>query len=88
MESCTFQLKFEKSVPRTFFIFRENGTFNSNINFFIYISENENPERTSYVFSKESFSYSPGNENPEKIPFISGNRTFLYFRKGIFRNLA
>ena len=32
-----------------------------------YISGNTNPEETSYIFSKESYSY------------ISRNRTFLYF---------
>ena len=46
------------------------------------------PEKSSYTFLKESFSYISGNENPEKVPYISGNGTFLYFRKGIFRTLA
>ena len=31
-----------------------------------YISGNENSEKTSYIFSKESFSYILGNGNPEK----------------------
>ena len=48
---------------------------------FSYISGNENPERISYILSKESFSYISGNGNPEKIPYISGNGTFLYLRK-------
>ena len=46
-----------------------------------YTSGNKNPEKTSYIFSKESFCYTPGNENPGKIPYILGNRTFLYVRK-------
>ena len=31
------------------------------------------PEKTSYVFSKENFSYIFGNGNPENIRYISGN---------------
>ena len=46
-----------------------------------YISGNENPEKTSYIFSKESCSYISVNGNPEKILYISGKGTFLYFRK-------
>ena len=37
------------------------------------------PEKISYIFSKESFSYTLGNGIPEKIPYISENGTFLYF---------
>ena len=52
-----------------------------------YTSGNGSPEKTSYIFSKESFYYILGNRNLEKIIYISGNGTFLYFGKGIFRTL-
>ena len=55
---------------------------------FSYASENGNPEETSNIFSKESFSYNSGSRNLEKIRYISGNGTLLHFRKGIFRTLT
>ena len=33
-----------------------------------------NIKKTSYIFSKESFSYISGNKNPEKFLYISGNK--------------
>ena len=36
------------------------------------ISGNGKPEKISYVFSKESFSYILGKANPEKIIYILG----------------
>ena len=67
-------------------------------------SGNKNPEKTCYIFSKESCPYISGNRKPENILCISGNGTFLYFlkkppnsqemkllsyfRKEIFRTLA
>ena len=41
-------------------------------------------KKTSYIFSKESFSYISEEGNPEKIPYISGNGTFLYSGKQKF----
>ena len=40
---------------------------------FSYISGNGNPEKTYYIFSKESCFYIPGNRDPEKIHCVSGN---------------
>ena len=37
-----------------------------------YISRTGNLEKTSYIFSEESFSYILGNGNPEKMLYISG----------------
>ena len=49
-----------------------------------YISGNRNPEKTFYIFSKESFSYTSGEGNPTEIPYISGNGTFASFlRKSV-----
>ena len=52
-----------------------------------YIFGNGNPEKISYIFSKESFSCLLENGNPEKILYTSGNGTFLYFSFFIFFNL-
>ena len=46
-----------------------------------YTSGNGNPDKVSYIFSKENFSYISENRNPEKILYVSGNGTFLCFRK-------
>ena len=46
-----------------------------------YILRNGNPEKNSYIFSKQSFSYISGNGNSGKTLYISGNETFLYFQK-------
>ena len=46
-----------------------------------YTSGNGNPEKMSYIFSKESFSYIFGNGNLEKILYISGKEISLYFTK-------
>ena len=51
-----------------------------------YTSGNENPEKSSYIFLKESYSYISGIGNPEKVPYFS--RNFFYFRKCIFRTLS
>ena len=42
-----------------------------------YTSRNENPEKISYIFSKEGFSYIFGNGNPETETL----KSFLYFRR-------
>ena len=47
----------------------------SNIKKFLIFLGNGNPEKTSYIFSKESFSYISGNGNHKKK---------LYFRKQNF----
>ena len=39
---------------------------------FLYLGKG-NPEKTSYNFSKEGFSYISGKGNSEKNPYISGN---------------
>ena len=36
---------------------------------------------TSYIFSKEIFTYSSVTETPKNVTYISESRTFLYFRK-------
>ena len=47
-----------------------------------YTSGNGNPEKkTSFISSKESFSYISENGQPEETFYISENRTFLYIRK-------
>ena len=59
MEPCTFQSKLEKeekSIRRKFY----------------YTSRNVNPEKTSDIFSKESFFLYSGKWNS----YISGNRIF------------
>ena len=48
----------------------------SNIKKFLILLGNGNPEKTSYIFSKESLSYISGNGNHKKKNYISGNRTF------------
>ena len=48
----------------------------SNIKKFLIFLGNGNPEKTSYIFSKESLSYISGNGNHKKKNYISGNRTF------------
>ena len=73
--------KFLFSQKKSFLIFQ--GTE------LLCISGNGNPKKTSYIFSKESFSYISGNDNFEKILHISGNGTFLCFRKLlIFQELS
>ena len=68
MEPYTFQPKLEKIKkidPEKIF----------------YILGNGNPEKTSYIFSKESCFYIPGNRNPEIILYVSGNgkpKNFLF----------
>ena len=36
---------------------------------------------TSYIFSKENFTYSSVTETPKNVTYISERRTFIYFRK-------
>ena len=35
-------------------------------------------QETSYIFSRESFTYILGNKSPENIPYILGNGPFLF----------
>ena len=44
-----------------------------------YISGNENVEKTSYVFSKGSFSYVSKNENHENFFIFSKLKNLLFF---------
>ena len=53
-----------------------------------YTSGNGNSEKTSHMFSKESFSYNSGNGNPEKKFYISWTGTLLHIGKGIFGTLV
>ena len=46
-----------------------------------YFSGNGNPEKTSYICSKESFSYISRNLNPEKMLYIFSKKTFLIFQE-------
>ena len=55
----------------------------------LVFQETKPPKKTSYIFSRESFSYISGNRNPEKISLIfQETELFLYFRKAIFRTMA
>ena len=46
-----------------------------------YTSGNENPEKASYNFSKESFSYISENGNPEKNCLYFRKRKFFIFQQ-------
>ena len=63
----TFQpgLKNEKILPWENFLYCKKRT----------------PEKFSYIFLKESYSYISGNGNTEKITYFSGKGAFLYFGK-------
>ena len=76
-------------VLRNFYFLKRNLILYFREQNFYVFQETETPKKTSYIFSKESFSYISGNDNFEKILHISGNGTFLCFRKLlIFQELS
>ena len=48
---------------------------------FLYFGK-QKPRKTSYIFSKESFSYALGNESPEKASYISDPELFYISGNG------
>ena len=54
-------------------IFQEMKLFSPPPRKFLLLQETKTPEKNSYIFSKESFSYISGNGSPETI------ESFLYF---------
>ena len=58
MQLCTFRPKFEGSTPRKF----------------LRLHTMEAPKKTTYFFSKGSFSYISRNRYLQKLIYISGNR--------------
>ena len=67
--------------PQRFLIFQEVTEKKVHLEKMSYTSRNRSPQKTSYIFSKESLFYILGNGNHEKTPYISGKETFLCCRK-------
>ena len=79
-KSLIFQ---ETETLKSFLYFGESD-FSVHPEKLYYTSGNGNPEKISYIFSKESFYYISGNDNPPKILIFQETETlknFLYFRK-------
>ena len=77
--------KKKKNPPReNFLFFGKMELSTSNIKSFLifsYISGDENPEKTSYIFLKVNFSYISGNRNPEKNSLYFRKLNFLIFQE-------